>query len=360
MAGKLSTHILSALDIPRTKLYLWTDSTTVIDWLAIEERSLQTFVKNRCINIKKAALQDNIRWLPGSLNPADLGTRRISTSDFLSNSTWLTGPSFLQEDESKWPIQHIPGRGPDVESELRKETIQNVSNTHPDVLDRFLAIRPWKKLVRLVARMKRLGNSSSGENLSLEELRLAELTLCAWAQATSFSAELSILRTGGSLPRSNKIFRLRPQLDTTSLYDLPLVRLYGRIHLAKHLKFDARCPLLLRGDSPYVRSLIDHYHCIVLEHNGGVNTLLSMLQKKYWLLYPIATLRRYLRSCVKCRRRDTHLASQIMAPLPDFRIPAGDRPEPFATCAVDCSGPVLITMGRGCLLYTSPSPRDRG
>ena len=33
--------------------------------------------------------------------------------------------------------------------------------------------------------------------------------------------------------------------------------------------------------------------------------------------------------------------------MPDCRVPAGERVEPFSVCAVDCAGPYLVGQGRG-------------
>ena len=75
--------------------------------------------------------------------------------------------------------------------------------------------------------------------------------------------------------------------------------------------------------------------------------MLAEMQKKYWIIHPVATTRRILSQCVICRKRDKKSVSQQMAPLPPHRIPAGDRLEPFTTCAIDCAGPYFIKQGRG-------------
>ena len=40
---------------------------------------------------------------PGTLNPADDGTRGIPLSEFSNKSRWFTGPKFICEPECNWP-----------------------------------------------------------------------------------------------------------------------------------------------------------------------------------------------------------------------------------------------------------------
>ena len=278
LGATLSSHISSALDIDQTDLYLWTDSTTTLDWLAIEESSLLTFVKNRCINIRKRTLSQNVRWLPGNQNPADIGTRSVTTDAFLNNDQWFNGPEFLHLPRSEWPPIHSPGKDKQVIAEVRKTSILTTVSYRDDTLSRFLAVRPWTKCVRLVARLLRVvRRTANREAIDIDELSRAELVLTSWSQAESFFNELSVLQAGGSLPTKHKLSRLGLYLDNSSLDSLPLLRLKGRTQLASHLKFESKCPLPIDMGNQFTVTLVEHYPRCVLQFCGGVNTLLSVL-----------------------------------------------------------------------------------
>ena len=61
---------------------------------------------NRISEIHESTSLEQWRHIPVKLNPSDKATQGLSTDEFVKNTTWLYGPSFLYEDQSKWPEQH--------------------------------------------------------------------------------------------------------------------------------------------------------------------------------------------------------------------------------------------------------------
>ena len=49
----------------------------------------------------------NWRHIPGSLNPADVGTREISPKDVSIDSVWFQGPKFLHDEPQLWPVSNV-------------------------------------------------------------------------------------------------------------------------------------------------------------------------------------------------------------------------------------------------------------
>ena len=180
----------------------------------------------------------------------------------------------------------------------KKELVHNII-TSDSVLSRLMAVRPWQKCVKIVARLcRKVKKQLHCEHIDIDEMTLAELVLVTWSQSESFTEGCVLLLENKALSTKHKLSRLGVYLDTKSMPGLSLLRLSGRTQLAKLLRFEARCPLPLAMSSPFVGCLIEHYHINVLLHCRGINTLLSMLQKKFWLLDLIASLRRYLQNCV--------------------------------------------------------------
>ena len=105
LATRLKEKILAALTIHIDREYMWTDSTTVLQWLASVDRQ-PVFVANRVAEILESTTIDQWFHVPTADNPADVGTRGIA-ADALAESSWVKGPGFLRT--SDWPFQ--PSKG---------------------------------------------------------------------------------------------------------------------------------------------------------------------------------------------------------------------------------------------------------
>ena len=80
---------------------MWTDSTTVLQWLhSIDKKPV--FVANRVSEILELTTVDEWNHVPTAYNTADAGTRGLSANALLE-SPWLRGPNFLKT--SDWPFQ---------------------------------------------------------------------------------------------------------------------------------------------------------------------------------------------------------------------------------------------------------------
>ena len=103
----LSRFVGQSLQILVNKHIFWSDSQNVIYWIRNESRSFKPFVANRIVEIHESTSPKQWRHIPGKLNPSDkLVTRGLSADEFVKDTTWLYGLSFLYEDQSKWPEQH--------------------------------------------------------------------------------------------------------------------------------------------------------------------------------------------------------------------------------------------------------------
>ena len=72
----------------------WSDSMNVLLWIRERSRSFKPFVANRVREIQTATDPKQWRYVPTNKNPADLQKR------------W-TGPDFLGQEESEWPVNKI-------------------------------------------------------------------------------------------------------------------------------------------------------------------------------------------------------------------------------------------------------------
>ena len=82
LATRLKEDVLKALTIPVSNTFMWTDRTTVLQWLNSDSKQ-PTFVANRIGEILESTTVDQWFHVLSGDNPADTGTRNLS--GFLKN-----------------------------------------------------------------------------------------------------------------------------------------------------------------------------------------------------------------------------------------------------------------------------------
>ncbi|XP_075253201.1 uncharacterized protein LOC142345002 [Convolutriloba macropyga] len=97
LASRLREEICEALTIQIQRTFMWTDSTTVLQWLnSLGKQPI--FVANRVSKILEGTTVDQLHHMATQNNPADAGTRGLS-SEALQNSACLRGPDFLRTSD---------------------------------------------------------------------------------------------------------------------------------------------------------------------------------------------------------------------------------------------------------------------
>ena len=90
-ANRIKDLILKEHRISFASTYLWSDSTTVLQWLHSSDKKQPNFVANRVEEILDSSAVDQWRHIAGADKPADLGTRGLSINE-LMQSIWINGP----------------------------------------------------------------------------------------------------------------------------------------------------------------------------------------------------------------------------------------------------------------------------
>ena len=93
LAARIRLQLCNELTSKISHTYLWSDSSTVLQWLRTADNKHPILVANRVCEILEHSSVDEWHHVPGEQNPADCGTRGL-TSEQLLESTWLTGPAF--------------------------------------------------------------------------------------------------------------------------------------------------------------------------------------------------------------------------------------------------------------------------
>ena len=85
--------------------HLWSDSSTVLQWIRSASRRHPTFIANRISEIQDST--DPLQWghVPGRLNVADEGSRGLHAAELHPQCRWLNGPAFLSQREEFWPTE---------------------------------------------------------------------------------------------------------------------------------------------------------------------------------------------------------------------------------------------------------------
>ena len=91
LASRLQQEVQCAIPLNIERLFMWTDSTTVLQWLHLLEKTTRL----RCQPCEFLELTTVDAWnhVPTPDNPADNGTRGLSAT-VLFRSCWLGGHDF--------------------------------------------------------------------------------------------------------------------------------------------------------------------------------------------------------------------------------------------------------------------------
>ncbi|UYV70955.1 hypothetical protein LAZ67_8001243 [Cordylochernes scorpioides] len=123
LSARLTTSIVRALIARPIKTIFWSDSSTALSWISTKHK-WSIFVSNRVNEIRSSTNIDDWRFVPGTLNPADLPSRGCYAPQLIL-SKWWEGPQWLRESEDKWPKQKPIPNEEQVLEEKKGTVVQN-------------------------------------------------------------------------------------------------------------------------------------------------------------------------------------------------------------------------------------------
>ncbi|XP_041349190.1 uncharacterized protein LOC121368519 [Gigantopelta aegis] len=354
-AVRLNQMLVRELDYKIDETYFWTDSMTVLRYVANENSRFQTFVANRIAIIREASDVKQWRYINTKINPADCASRGLPMKKFLQNSLWLNGPSFLSEPESEWPtlVSGLDNLPDDLEV---KGVYTNIMQQSTNAMDKLLThYSEWNKVKRAVAwlligvknlqkhitarrqlkneinqqehnplkcnqifeeqytriKQKRLMERKKGLTtayLGLDVLQSAERALILYVQRQHFKEEIKILEI--QKDASHILKRYSPLRKLDPFISDGLICVGGRLHRA-NLPLYAKHPIVLPKDSAITELILRDVHQSV--GHMGKNFMLTSLCQQYWLLGASTAIKRIIVKCVTCRRYQAPVAEQQMA-----------------------------------------------
>lgn len=357
IGARLAFNITVAMELKDISITYWSDSSTALCWIKRDD-NWGVFVNNRVKEIRQLSSKDSWKHVSGEYNPADLPSRGCSVRAFMK-SRWWEGPSWLKLREEMWPVTNFQAD----EVEISKEKQKGITSTlvcseefwpHSDISVQtenisqeskkmVVAINikkepPWYcrrfssylKTVRTIAWMKRFVNNAkkpastrNTSELTVMEIEKAEIILLRLIQRDAF----------GTI-KTEALKCLHPTLDED-----------GLIHTATRLVHrqdtdSFKNPIVLPSKHPVVKLLILAEHRAM--SHAGVQTLMTRLREKYWILQCRRTVRQALRDCKNCRRFDSSRIEVVPAPLPENRVKDASV---FQIIGVDLGGPMYLRTG---------------
>lgn len=94
-----------------------------------ETSRFRVFVANRVSEIGKASQLSQWRYVETASNTANVASRGVKVDAFLKNATWVSGPRFLLQPDSEWPVNpdnvhQLPSDDPEVKKSTEVNAIQ--------------------------------------------------------------------------------------------------------------------------------------------------------------------------------------------------------------------------------------------
>ena len=95
-AARLKKTIEDEMDFKFDKIFLWSDSTTVLNWIKNFKLKHKMYIENRIAEIRDLTSTNQWNNVNTEDNPADRRTRRSKVTEITEKSLWLQGPRFLR------------------------------------------------------------------------------------------------------------------------------------------------------------------------------------------------------------------------------------------------------------------------
>ena len=357
LAVDLAYSANAALNVHIQNIHFWSDSTNVLCWIKNDSRVLNSFVGTRVAKIQHHTIARNWSWVQGDTNPADIPSRGMLTGHLATNPLWWEGPPFLTEDAQPPEQPEVLTHNETAIKEIKKGAqfaFKNNTNnalTHPHKHDGatvdpdfpvdFSRFSSYTRLLRVVARCKRLFQRNRTGTLTHQDLKEAERVILMQVQKTAFARTLDEIQHGNTLPRytQSAIRQLTPQLHPDGL-----LRAHARIRHAENLEYEAKFPIIMPKKHPVTALLIQHTHSLQL--HAGLSHTLTILLRRFWIIQARSQVRQVLHRCIICRRQRAKPLQQKMAPLPPIRLPPKENVRPFQTVGIDMAGPYTISNNK--------------
>ncbi|XP_039456650.1 uncharacterized protein LOC120433807 [Oreochromis aureus] len=152
LAVRLDKMLSVELNLNLSESVFWSDSTTVLQYIANTTTRFKTYVANRVSIIHALTKVEQWRYISSKLNPADAASRGMTVCCFLKSSTWISGPEFLSKPVVHWPVgKNYVSVHLEADPEIKGEGLMCAAVLKEDVCPTtklLLYFSSWTKLKR--------------------------------------------------------------------------------------------------------------------------------------------------------------------------------------------------------------------
>ena len=379
---KVAALLLEELGCPDLVVFYWTDSTIVLGYICNKTKRFRTYVANRVSLIHDYSSELQWRHVISEDNPADFTSRGLSPNSVEKVKKYFDGPTFLWEEEDKWPIR-VAAAVEEDDTELKPEKFvvnKVVVSEEFDLLTRLeTRFSSWYRLVRRMAlvikfvgavkarvskehttksrRLRGGAHKAVKCALSTSDISDAENLVIKLTQRKYMQKEFILLgkrepKASRDQEKESKKINKRSSLSKLSpcINNNGLICVGGRLKNSS-LESQRKHPIVIPKKSPASILLTRRAHEKVA-HGGRGATLNQLRTDGLWVVGAHSAVRHCIDKCRTCTELRGKLSKQRMADLPLERV---EPSPPFTHCGADCFGPYTIKEGRkelkryGCL-----------
>jgi Pao retrotransposon peptidase/Family of unknown function (DUF5641) len=365
----LGTRLLSATNIvykvPQERVFYYTDSRNSLYWINTPAYKQKTYVYNRSSEIQRVSTNTQWSHVATELNPADIGTRYVSTEDLRSNTLWFEGPPFLRDPNYKFQHYDVSETDLTEEGAVEMKTPTNTMNYSSEqnyYSETNGALVPENSALSLFLAEK-VGRYSVGKcwnglikfrrilsviftfimKLRKEDIRSpfitnrVNLAIYRLSQKASFHEAIEVLAHEGKLRKGHILSKYNPFLD-----EFGVLRSNSRLSHLEYVPEETKKPIILAGSNRLTKLIVMEAHW-KYEHAVSRSLLLSQIHKLFIVIGITKLVKSISANCLVCQKMRAQPARQIMAPLHD-RIGIPQRA--FAETGLDFAGPFEVIQGR--------------
>ena len=315
---KMISKVKGCIDIDIQEVVYWCDSQAVLSCIHSPTGRFPVYWSNRLAVIHGHTEMSEWRYVPTDLNPADVGSRGVSSKQFSSKMKfWTDGPSFLLKDSVEWPASQTV--------HPVEEAVMTTVEVNLNLLDQAIEFYSnLPRLLRLIARILRFmerKNNPVKNAIDADDMHKAEIALIRYDQKSITVSHMK---------------KLKPFKDTDGL-----LRVCSRLSNAKHLLYDVRFPIILRKGSHITNLIIQREH--LHSAHQSPKHILTQLRQRFWIVNGLKAVKSVTSRCRKCKEENARPLDQQMSPLPEERL----KPSfPFQSVGIDYFGPFMCKVRR--------------